>query len=141
MRDLTLAEFQAKFPEEYEQFEVKRMSNMQQAKMFVLKRQHALAMLHPEGISPDEHATLRKVYEYLLECDQNAVAGRPVRPLPEDLPERAELEALVEKYARLQSGCTPELVDAWRAVQNFEWGTYFAPLFIMDKSVVYREDQ
>lgn len=138
---LSLTEFQELFPEEYENYEIKREFNMRNAKMFVSKRERALSLLRPEGLTAEEYATLRTVYEYLLECDQNMLEGRPVKPLPEGLPERAELEALVENYARQQSGCTPEMLDTWQAIQDFELGTYFVPYFVMDKSVVYREDQ
>ena len=141
VKELGLAEFQKLFPEEYEKYKVKRDFNMRNAKMFVSKRERALSLLRPEGVTAEEYATLRTVYEYLLECDQNMLEGRPVKPLPEGLPEHAELAELVENYARHQSGCTSEMLKTWQAIQDFELGTYFIPYIIMDKAVVYREDQ
>lgn len=137
--ELTMAEFQERFPQEYEKFQ-KRGENMRKIWQFSLeRRQQALAELSPEGLTAEEYSTLRTVFEYLVECDQRIMEGRRVDDKPASLPDREALLEMVDKFCRIHSGCTSEALEVWNAIYTFQLGRCFMPFFIVEQSVVDQE--
>ena len=137
--ELTMAEFQERFPQEYEKFQ-RRGENMRKIWQFTLdRRQQVLAELSPEGLTAEEYSTLRTVFEYLVECDQRIMEGRRVDDKPENLPDTQVILEMVDKFCRIHSGCTFEALEVSEAIYSFQLGRCFMPLFIVEKSVVYGE--
>ena len=117
---ITLEELKTVSPEAYEDLQRQLAHERKQSEAALTKRKQFLAELKPEILSPEDFVELKEALEFLNECDQNIMDGRPIqdRSADYDWKRIQRLRAITEKVCCAMSGCTEDIVERKQRMES-----------------------
>ena len=126
---ITLEELKTVSPEAYEQVQRELKQERKQSEAALTKRKQFLAELKPEILSPEDLAELKEALEFLNECDQNIMDGRPIqdRSANYDGNRKQRLTAIAKKVSCVMAECPEDIVERKRrsvSIANSNWFSY-----------------
>ncbi len=126
---ITLEELKTVSPEAYEQVQRRLKQERKQSEAALTKRKQFLAELKPEILSPEDFAELKEALEFLNECDQNIMDGRPIqdRSANYDGNRKQRLTAIAKKVSCVMAECPEDIVERKRRsvnIANSNWFSY-----------------
>jgi hypothetical protein len=126
---ITLEELKTVSPEAYEDLQRQLAHERKQSEAALTKRKQFLAELKPEILSPEDFAELKEALEFLNECDQNIMDGRPIqdRSANYDGNRKQRLTAIAKKVSCVMAECPEDIVERKRrsvSIANSNWFSY-----------------
>lgn len=126
---ITLEELKTVSPEAYEDLQRQLAHERKQSEAALSKRKQFLAELKPEILSPEDFAELKEALEFLNECDQNIMDGRPIqdRSANYDGNRKQRLTAIAKKVSCVMAECPEDIVERKRRsvnIANSNWFSY-----------------
>ncbi len=126
---ITLEELKTVSPEAYEDLQRQLAHERKQSEAALTKRKQFLAELKPEILSPEDFAELKEALEFLNECDQNIMDGRPIqdRSANYDGNRKQRLRAIAQKISCAMAECPEDIVERQRrsvSIANSNWFSY-----------------
>ena len=126
---ITLEELKTVSPEAYEDLQRQLSHERKQSEVALNKRKQFLAELKPDILQPEDFAELKEALEFLNECDQNIMDGRPIqdRSADYDSNRKQRLRAIAQKISCAMAGCPEDIVERQRrseSIANSNWFSY-----------------
>lgn len=126
---ITLEGLKTVSPEAYEQVQRELKQERKQSEVALNKRKQFLAELKPDILQPEDFAELKEALEFLNECDQNIMDGRPIqdRSADYDSNRKQRLRAIAQKISCAMAECPEDIVERQRrseSIANSNWFSY-----------------
>ncbi|MBR3651471.1 MAG: hypothetical protein IKN52_14560 [Victivallales bacterium] len=126
---ITLEELKNVSPEAYEQVQRELKQERKKSKAALTKRKQFMDAMKPGILPPEDFVELKEALEFLNECDQNIMDGRPIqdRSADYDSNRKQRLRAIAQKISCAMAECPEDIVERQRrseSIANSNWFSY-----------------
>ncbi len=126
---ITLEELKTVSPEAYEQVQRRLKQERKQSEAALTKRKQFMDAMKPGILPPEDFVELKEALEFLNECDQNIMDGRPIqdRSANYDGNRKQRLRAIAQKISCAMAECPEDIVERQRrsvSIANSNWFSY-----------------
>ncbi|MBP5672612.1 MAG: hypothetical protein J6X49_09495 [Victivallales bacterium] len=123
---ITLEELKTVSPEAYEQVQRELKQERKQSEAALTKRKQFMDAMKPGILPPEDFVELKEALEFLNECDQNIMDGRPIqdRSADYDSNRKQRLRAIAQKINCAMAECPEDIVERQRrsvSIANSNW--------------------
>ena len=140
---ITLEELKTVSPEAYEQVQRELKQECKKSEEALTKRKQFLAELKPDVLQPEDLAELKEALDFLNECDQNIIDGRPIRDRSADFDWKRiqRLRAITKKACCAMAGCPEDIVERKRRVDDITLSSGFNYKPVIAKDLIKSKRQ
>ena len=126
---ITLEELKTVSPEAYEQVQRELKQERKQSEAALTKRKQFMDAMKLGILPPEDFVELKEALEFLNECDQNIMDGRPIqdRSADYDSNRKQRLRAIAQKISCAMAECPEDIVERQRrsvSIANSNWFSY-----------------